>query len=131
MRVARGVRRGDIARDDAARKFAWVAKRCEAKLTALAEKCADALAPPDAAAPNDDDALNVETNESLVTKKCAAAVAAVSMPCVDEPGGVWRALEAGETDAETAARTLGATASACADAAAAAESACAETNSTR
>jgi len=49
----------------------------------------------------------------------------MEMPCVDEPGGAMRALEAGAMSAETAARTLGESAVSCADAAAAAETACA------
>lgn len=131
VKVARGVRRGDIARDDAAKKFAYVARRCEAELNALAEKCADALTPPSAESPPDDDDFSRLNGEANVRAECATAVADVSMSCVDEPGGVLRALEAGETDDETAARTLGASAVACADAAAAAESACAEKDAAR
>ena len=49
----------------------------------------------------------------------------MSMPCVDEPGGVLQALEANELDPETAAKTLGEAAERCADAAAKAETQCA------
>lgn len=125
VKVARDVRRGDIAPDDAAGEFDAVARRCEAKLETLIEMCADAFAPPDDV---DDDAENDEddaTSSSSKSLKCEAAIAAMSMPCVDEPGGVLQALKANELDPETAAKTLGAAAERCADAAADAETACA------
>ena len=122
VRVARGVRRGDIAPEDAAAKFESVARGCEAKLEALVAKCADAFAPPD----DDDDDDDARSSSDDATKKaCDAAAAAMEMPCVDEPAGAMRALEAGAMSAETAARTLGESAVSCADAAAAAETACA------
>jgi hypothetical protein len=120
------VRRGDIAPDDAAGEFKDVARRCEAKLETLIEKCADAFAPPDdvdenSASNDEDDAIS----SSHKSPACEAAIAAMSMPCVDEPGGVLRALEANELDPETAAKTLGDAAERCADAAAKAETKCA------
>ena len=119
VRVARGVRRGDIAPEDAAAEFESVARGCEAKLEALVAKCADAFAPPD----DDDDTRS--SSDDATKKTCDAAAAAMEMPCVDEPAGAMQALEAGEMSAETAARTLGESAVSCADAAAAAETACA------
>ena len=125
VKVARDVRRGDIAPDDAAGEFKDVARRCEAKLETLIEKCADAFAPPDDV--DENSALNDEDDatSSSHTPACEAAIAAMSMPCVDEPGGVLRALEANELDPETAAKTLGEAAERCADAAAEAETQCA------
>ena len=121
VRVARGVRRGDIAPEDAAAEFESVARGCEAKLEALVAKCADAFAPPD----DDDDTRS--SSDDATKKTCDAAAAAMEMPCVDEPAGAAdvEPLEAGEMSAETAARTLGESAVSCADAAAAAETACA------
>jgi hypothetical protein len=123
VKVARDVRRGDIAPDDAAGEFKDVARRCEAKLETLIEKCADAFAPRDenSASNSADDAIS----SSHKSPACEAAIAAMSMPCVDEPGGVLRALEANELDPETAAKTLGDAAERCADAAAKAETKCA------
>jgi len=130
VKVARDVRRGDIAPDDAAGEFEAVARRCEAKLETLIEKCADAFAPPDDvdgdAISNDED----DATSSSHTPACEAAIAAMSMPCVDEPGGVLRALEANELDPETAAKTLGEAAERCADAAAEAETECASRSGT-
>ena len=126
VKVARDVRRGDIAPDDAAGEFKDVARRCEAKLETLIEKCADAFAPRDV----DENSANWNsaddaTSSSHKSPACEAAIAAMSMPCVDEPGGVLRALEANELDPETAAKTLGDAAERCADAAAKAETQCA------
>ena len=123
VRVARGARRGDIAPEDAAAAFESVARGCEAKLEALAAKCADAFAVSFDAA---ETGLVANANDDDATKKaCDAAAAAMEMPCVDEPAGAMQALEAGKMSAETAARTLGESAVSCADAAAAAETACA------
>merc|ERR1719504_250699 len=82
-------------------------------------KCADAFAP------HDDDDDTRSSSDDATKKACDAAAAAMEMPCVDEPAGAMRALEAGAMSAETAARTLGESAVSCADAAAAAETACA------
>jgi hypothetical protein len=128
VKVARDVRRGDIAPDDAAGAFKDVARRCEAKLETLIEKCADAFAPRDV---DENSANSANSNSaddatsSSHTPACEAAIAAMSMPCVDEPGGVLQALEANELDPETAAKTLGDAAERCADAAAEAETKCA------
>ena len=127
--VQRGVRRGDVAVDDASDKFKHIAESCEAKFEELVDKCKEAWekTPGDDTGdtPGDDDDSDDSDSDSddepflapqKPTKPCLASVAAMEMPCVDEPSGIFMAYRAKKLTPEVAAKSLGEAAEKCVDA---------------
>ena len=122
--VERGVRRGDIDPSDAADKFKPLAQTCELKLEELVDKCAEAWSNGGDEPPGDEDDNEDDEDTNHVpspksnkpSKHCLAAISAMTMPCVDEPGGILQAYKAKELTPEQTAKSLGEAAEQCADA---------------